>query len=154
MTVGSTACSDALAIVERLSLQPHPEGDWYRETWRGSAERDGERETGTTILFLLEEGQRSQWHRVDATEIWLYHAGAPLRLFTASSEQAGSIVERRLGPDIIAGDEVQHVIPPNEWQSAQAVDGWSLVSCVVVPAFEFAGFELAEDSWQPGANDE
>ena len=148
----SLAGAVASAVVARLDLQPHPEGGWYKESWRGSAEREGERGTGTTILFLLDEGQRSRWHRIDATEIWFYHAGAALRLFTASSEQTGGIREHRLGPDVLAGDEVQYVIPPGEWQSAHAVEGWSLVSCVVVPAFEFSGFELAEKGWQPESN--
>jgi predicted cupin superfamily sugar epimerase len=140
----------ARAVVERLGLEPHPEGGWYKETWRGHGNNEGERGTGTAILFLLDAGERSRWHRVDATEIWLYHAGATLRLFTAPSEEGKGATEHRLGPDVMAGDEVQHVISPGDWQSAEAVGGWCLVSCVVVPAFEFSGFELASEGWQPG----
>lgn len=138
----------ALAVVEQLGLQPHPEGGWYRETWRGLADGPGSRGTCTAILFLLEAGQRSRWHRVDATEIWFYHAGAPLRLFTAPSDKQG-VAEHRLGPDVTAGDHAQHVIAPGCWQSAEAIHGWCLVSCVVVPAFEFSGFEIAPEDWQP-----
>lgn len=138
----------ARSLIEQLGLQPHPEGGWYKETWRGPAEGDGARGTGTAILFLLEAGQRSRWHRVNATEIWLYHAGATLRLFTTPSEQQDA-TEHRLGPDVTTGNQVQHVIAPGCWQSAEPVNGWCLVSCVVVPAFEFSGFELAQEAWHP-----
>jgi predicted cupin superfamily sugar epimerase len=72
-------------IIDRLALSPHPEGGWYRETWRANA-APGERATATAILFLLEAGQRSHWHRVDAAELWLWHAGHPLRLLTAPND--------------------------------------------------------------------
>jgi uncharacterized protein len=143
----------AEALIKLLDLQRHPEGGWYKETWRGAPDIGGTRGIGTAILFLLAAGERSHWHRVDATELWLYHAGAPLRLFTAEPSGAGPAIERRLGPDLAAGDAVQHVIRSNEWQSAEATDGWCLVSCVVVPAFEFSGFELAHPEWEPGATD-
>jgi predicted cupin superfamily sugar epimerase len=137
---------DARAVIQRLDLAPHPEGGWYRETWRAEA-ADGARGAGTAILFLLEAGRRSHWHRVDATEVWLHQAGGPLTLFTA--EGAG-VVQRRLGPDILAGDELQAVVAPGQWQAAEAGEGWVLVACVVAPAFEFPGFELAPPGWAPG----
>ncbi|HEX7874700.1 MAG TPA: cupin domain-containing protein [Sphingobium sp.] len=137
----------AAAIIERLNLAPHPEGGWYRETWRAHTD-DGERASGTAIWFLLEAGQRSHWHRVDAAEIWLWHAGHPLRLSTSPD---GEVVRHiRLGGDILGGETPQHVIAPGEWQAAEAVDGWALVSCVVSPGFEFSGFTLAEPGWMPG----
>jgi predicted cupin superfamily sugar epimerase len=147
---GSSSGVEAQSVVARLGLRPHPEGGWFKETWRGPANNEGKRGTGTAILFLLEAGQCSRWHRIDATEIWLYHTGAALRLFTSPFEQDEGVTERRLGPYVMAGEEVQHVISPGEWQSAEAVGGWCLVSCVVVPAFEFSGFELANEGWQPG----
>lgn len=150
MLYTSFAPEAAAALVEHLGLQRHPEGGWYKETWRGSSEIDGERGIGTAIVFLLAARERSHWHRVDATELWLYHAGAPLRLFTAEPSGASVVTERRLGPDMLTGGTVQHIIRPNEWQSAEATDGWCLVSCVVVPAFEFSGFELADRGWEPG----
>lgn len=140
--------SEAQHIIARLGLQPHPEGGWYRETWRAPA-ADGERASGTAIYFLLEEGQRSHWHMVDATEIWLWHAGAPLRLMTASGDN-GPVNEIRLGPDVAAGAAPQHVIAPGHWQAAEAMEGWALVSCIVSPGFEFDGFVLAEKGWEPG----
>lgn len=140
--------SEAQAIIDRLGLLPHPEGGWYRETWRAEA-GEGERASATAIYFLLENGQRSHWHRVDAAELWLWHAGSPLVVSTAA-EDAGPVADIRLGPDIIAGEAPQHLIPPGHWQATEASHGWALVSCIVSPAFEFAGFELAEPDWSPG----
>jgi predicted cupin superfamily sugar epimerase len=143
----------AKKIIELLGLQPHPEGGWYRETWRAPA-ADGERSAGTAIHFLLEAGQRSHWHKVDAAEIWLFHAGDPLRLSLADDERAppSSVI---LGTDLLGGQVVQQVIPPGVWQAAEPSpvgrEGWSLVSCVVVPGFEFSGFELAAPGWAPGS---
>lgn len=131
----------ARAMIEALDLSPHPEGGWYRETWRAAAP-DGGRSPGTAILFLLEAGQRSHWHRVDASELWIFQAGTPLMLRTPAAAV-------RLGPDPVAGDVPQHVIAPGEWQAAEAGNGWALVACVVVPGFDFAGFELAPPGWQP-----
>ena len=138
----------ARALIERLALRPHPEGGWYRETWRADAP-PGERAGGTAIHFLLEKGQRSHWHRVDATEIWLWHAGSALLLSTAPGD-AGPVTACRLGGDVLAGEVPQHVIAPGHWQAAEADQGWALVSCIVSPAFAFAGFELAAEGWAPG----
>ena len=132
---------DAAAIIARLDLQPHPEGGWYRETWRADA-APGARAGGTAILFLLEAGQSSHWHRVDATELWLFQAGSALTVSTPGEDI-------RLGPDVLAGDRTQAIITPGQWQAARAGAGWALVSCVVVPGFEFAGFELAQPGWTP-----
>ncbi|MDO8801720.1 cupin domain-containing protein [Phenylobacterium sp.] len=141
----------AAALIARLDLAPHPEGGWYRETWRAPAEPGAARGPGTAILFLLEAGQTSHWHRIDATELWLFQAGTALTLKTAASD-TGPITAVRLGADILAGDAPQGVVAPREWQAAQAsADGWALVACVVVPGFEFAGFELAAAGWAPGA---
>ena len=137
----------AAAVIARLNLAPHPEGGWYRETWRAPA-APGARSPGTAILFLLEAGQASHWHRIDATELWLFQAGTALTLKTAADD-TGLIAAVRLGP--LAGDAPQAVVAAGEWQAAQAsADGWALVACVVVPGFEFAGFELAEQGWAPG----
>ena len=138
--------SDAQAIIDRLP--PHPEGGWYRETWRADA-AEGARASATAIYFLLEAGQRSHWHRVDAAELWLWHAGSALALGTAPGD-AGPVAEIRLGPDIIAGEAPQHLIPPGHWQATAAEEGWALVSCIVSPAFDFAGFELAAEGWARG----
>lgn len=139
---------DAKRLITALDLAPHPEGGWYRETWRAEA-APGERARATAILFLLEAGQRSHWHKVDATELWLWHAGSPLRLDRALGAE-GPVARVRLGPNVLAGDQPQQVIAAHEWQAAAADEGWALVSCVVSPAFAFAGFTLAGSGWAPG----
>ena len=143
--------SDAHTLIEALGLAPHPEGGWYRETWRAAAAA-GERAAATAIVFLLEEGQRSHWHKVDATELWLFHAGSPLRLETAADE-AGPARTAQLGADVLAGEQPQLRVEPGEWQSAKADRGWALVSCVVSPGFEYDGFTLAPPGWAPGGED-
>lgn len=139
---------DARALIDKLGLLPHPEGGWYKETWRAPAEQDG-RAICTAILFLLEAGQRSHWHRVDASEIWLWHAGSPLTLLTAPGDE-GPVTVHILGGDPLAGQTPQHVLAPDEWQATEARDGWSLVSCIVSPGFRFEGFTLAPPGWAPG----
>jgi predicted cupin superfamily sugar epimerase len=136
----------ARTIIEALNLSPHPEGGWYRETWRAAAER-GARSGATAIHFLLEDGQRSHWHRVDAAELWLWHAGSPLELLV--EQEDGAVATIRLGGDVTRGYAPQHLVPANRWQSTEARAGWALVSCVVVPGFEFSGFELAAPGWTP-----
>lgn len=129
----------ARAIIDRLGLAPHPEGGWYRQTW--AADNDG-RPTGTAILFLLQAGEVSHWHRVDAAEIWLFHAGAPLILSTAETD-AGPAQDRVLGPDVLGGEMPQLIVPPHHWQAARSTGAYSLVSCTVSPGFRFDGFTLA-----------
>lgn len=140
--------ADAVALIAKLGLAPHPEGGWYRETWRAPAPA-GTRAPITAILFLLEAKQRSHWHKVDAAELWLWHAGAPLALATAASD-AGPVETIRLGPDVSGGERPQHLIAPEAWQAAEAERGWTLCSCVVSPGFDFAGFTLAAPGWAPG----
>jgi predicted cupin superfamily sugar epimerase len=138
---------DGRAVIERLGLRPHPEGGWYRETWRAEAP-PGTRAAGTAIQFLLAAGERSHWHRVrDATELWLFHAGDPLELLIKADRQpAESLV---LGPDLAAGQRLQGIVPAGAWQSARPLGAWTLAACVVVPGFEFASFELAPVGWEP-----
>ncbi|MAQ38077.1 hypothetical protein AXZ77_1737 [Thioclava sp. ES.031] len=133
--------SEADAIIEALGLAPHPEGGHYRQTWEAEA-ADGARPSGTCIYFLLKAGERSHWHRVDATEIWHFHAGAPVQLDIAPQE-AGPVLELLLGPDVLGGDQPQGIVPAGQWQSARSTGAWSLVSCTVSPGFRFEGFELA-----------
>lgn len=132
-------------LIQALDLSAHPEGGWYRETWR-SPVRIGERAAGTAILFLLKAGERSAWHQVDADEIWLWHVGAALELHMADAH--GSSGKRAvIGPDVLAGQAPQVLIPAAHWQAARASQGWALVSCIVTPGFEFSGFKLAEPAW-------
>jgi uncharacterized protein len=141
--------ADAKAVIEQLGLAPHPEGGYFRETWRDTP-ADGGRGLGTAIYFLLPRGARSHWHRVDATEIWHWYTGAPLALSIASGATGASVETLRLGPGLAAGERPQAIVPPGAWQSAHAENGWALVGCTVSPAFEFAGFELAPPGWSPG----
>lgn len=137
---------EAAAIIAALGLEPHPEGGWYRETFRDSL--GGARGHSTAIYFLLEEGKRSAWHRVrDATEIWHHYAGAPLRLeISADMEQ---FEERLLGKEIGGGERPQHVVPAGWWQRAESLGAWTLVGCTVAPGFEFAAFEMLDESYTP-----
>lgn len=125
-------------IIQQLKLSPHPEGGWYRQTWQ--AENEG-RATATCIYFLLKAEERSHWHRVDATEIWLYHAGAPLVLSMAAHD-AGPAQDHLLTPDLTAGAP-QLIVPEGHWQAARSTGDYTLVSCTVSPGFQFDGFELA-----------
>ena len=134
-------------IVAALGLVPHPEGGAYRETFR-HAPADGKRGAMTAIYYLLREGERSHWHRVDAAEIWLFHAGAPLALEIART-QGAAIETVTLGADLAAGQRPQAVVPENWWQAARSLGDWTLVGCTVGPAFDFAGFELAPKGWSP-----
>lgn len=137
---------DAETIVRLLGLSPHPEGGYYRETFRDPAP-DGGRGAVTTIHFLLAAGQRSAWHRVDAIEIWHYHGGAPLALDVVAE---GRGRERHvLGMDLAAGERPHVVVPGHAWQSAESLGAWTLVGCAVAPAFRFSGFELAPPGWEP-----
>jgi uncharacterized protein len=126
-------------LIKALQLVPHPEGGWYRQTW--VADGPG-RPVGTCIYFLLCAGERSHWHRVDATEIWHFYAGAPLRLSRAATA-TGPRRDEILGPDIAANQRPQRIVPENWWQSAATTGDWTLAGCTVSPGFRFEGFELA-----------
>jgi predicted cupin superfamily sugar epimerase len=132
-------------IIRLLGLQPHPEGGHFRETFRDPRQADG-RAASTAIYFLLRRGERSHWHRVDAVEVWHYHAGAPLELKIAGGNAPSIIL---LGSNLIAGERPQAVVPAREWQSAATLGDWTLVGCTVAPGFEFSGFELAPEGWSP-----
>jgi predicted cupin superfamily sugar epimerase len=129
--------TEADRIIAKLGLAPHPEGGWYRQTWVGP-DREG-RASGTAILFLLKAGEASHWHRVDADEIWIWNAGAPLVL-SLGLKLAQDV---RLGPDVLGGNVVQALVPAGHWQAARSTGAWSLVTCTVSPGFRFDGFELA-----------
>ena len=126
-------------IIAALDLAPHPEGGHYRQTWVDTDAQD--RPSGTCIYFLLKAGESSHWHRVDATEIWLYHAGAPLVLSLSASDQ-GPAVDHLLSPDLSKGAP-QVIVPKDHWQAARSTGAFTLVSCTVSPGFDFAGFTLA-----------
>lgn len=130
----------ARELIDLLRLERHPEGGWFRETFRDVAGSDG-RSRSTAIYFLLEAGERSRWHRVDAAEVWHWYAGAPLVL--AVSPDGREVSVSRLGQDLRAGEHPQHVVPAGQWQAARSLGAWTLVGCTVAPGFAFTGFELA-----------
>lgn len=136
----------AAEIIATLGLQPHPEGGHYRETFRDARTDAHGRAASTAIYFLLAAGERSHWHRVDAVEIWHYHAGAPLTLEIADENGQRAIT---LGADLAAGQQPQGIVPPHAWQAAATTGEWTLVSCTVAPGFDFATFELAPKDWKP-----
>jgi predicted cupin superfamily sugar epimerase len=136
----------AAEIVRLLELSPHPEGGFYRETFRDARAVEGGRAASTAIYFLLGAGEVSAWHRVDAAEIWHYYAGAPLALDIAAD---GAATRSLLGPDIAAEQRPQIVVPAGAWQSAASLGSWTLVGCTVAPGFEFTAFELAAPGWTP-----
>ncbi len=138
--------TDAASIIECLGLEPHPEGGHFRESYRAIAD-DGARGAATSIYYLLQDGEESRWHRVDALEIWHFHAGGPLRL--RMSADGITITEKRLG--VNSGVQPQIAVPAGWWQSARSEGAWTLVGCTVAPAFDYAGFELAPEGWEPGS---
>lgn len=155
---------DADELIRRLDLQPHPEGGYYRETYRASTrtqtvEREGHlvrlenpRSVSTAIYFLLPAGEKSTWHRIDADEMWHFYAGGPMLI--AELHEQGRVRETILGSDLAAGQKPQHVVPAGCWFASRplAEDGYSFVGCTVAPGFEFDHFELANtqallDDW-------
>jgi predicted cupin superfamily sugar epimerase len=136
----------AAEVIRLLDLRPHPEGGHYRETFRDPRQGAGGRSFSTAIYFLLAAGERSRWHRIDAVEIWHWHAGAALSLEIADSDGIASV---RLGPDLAGGEWPQAVVPAGAWQAAESHGAWTLVGCTVAPGFQFSGFEVAPKDWTP-----
>jgi predicted cupin superfamily sugar epimerase len=133
----------------RLALQRHPEGGWYAETWRSETTvavpgYPGSRAAGTAIYFLLLPGEVSAWHRVRSAELWFHHRGSSLELRLGGfGNRPTDVTPHRLGPDVADGESPQLLVPPGYWQAARPLgDEPVLVSCVVVPGFEFTDFEL------------
>lgn len=135
-------------VIARLDLAPHPEGGHFRETWRHDP-GDTARGAGTAILYLLSAGERSHWHRVDADELWHFHAGAPLELARSPGDDIPPGRDL-LGIDLASDQHPQLRVPAGWWQAARSTGDWSLVGCTVSPAFTFDGFELAPPDFTPG----
>ena len=134
-------------VVQRLDLAPHPEGGYFRETFRDVHTDNAGRARSTAIYFLLPQGIVSRWHRVDAAEAWHWYRGAPLRLSETGGATAPDVAVAEhvmLGADLAAGERPQHVIVANVWQQAQSLGAWTLVGCTVAPGFQFEGFEMAQ----------
>jgi predicted cupin superfamily sugar epimerase len=138
----------ARELVERLDLSPHPEGGYYRETFRSPLALrglpwvgpDGERNASTVIYFLLPGGVFSAFHRVLADEVWHHYDGDPVDLHTLDASGHEVV---RLGPDVFAGQRPQHVVRGGVWQAAIALgDRYALGGCTVAPGFDFADFVM------------
>ncbi len=139
--------------IDKLHLQPHPEGGWYREIYRSSEHIEakalpkrfsGPRCFSTSIYFLLREGQPSHLHRIAADEIWHFYRGSPLTLFMIQPQ--GEISAARLGPDPEKDEQLQLVVPAGCWFGAKVddPDSFTLVGCTVAPGFDFNDFELGD----------
>lgn len=135
-------------LARALDLQPHPEGGWYRESWRTGVDVEppgyqGSRATATGIYYLLGPGEQSHWHRVASDELWLWHRGSPLLVHLGGDgDRPDDTVQRvTLGPDVERGQLPQLIVPAGHWQSARPSEAQEvLVSCVVSPGFDFADF--------------
>lgn len=140
--------SKALAIVRQFELKPHPEGGWYRETFRDTAVDSTGRPRSTAIYYMLEAGETSEWHRVtDAAEAWHWYAGAPLVLTVSSNGHDAAA--HRLGPNVELNERPQFVVPAGWWQTATTLGEFTLVGCTVAPGFSFDSFEMAPKDWRP-----
>lgn len=139
-------------LVKGLNLAPHPEGGFYRETYRAAeaipnaglpARFHGDRSQSTAIYYLLRAGDRSKLHRIKSDEVWHFYDGDPLVIVAISP--AGELTETKLGRDFAAGEVPQHVVPAGHWFGAIPAEGsaYALAGCTVAPGFDFADFELA-----------
>ena len=141
-----TAPLTAQDTIRLLDLKPHPEGGYFRQTFRDTRQLAGGRAASTAIYFLLARGGRSHWHRIDAVEVWHWYAGAPLVLEIAPRKQVERIA---LGRDLAAGERPQAIVPAHAWQAARTLGDWTLCGCTVAPGYDFSGFELAPKDWSP-----
>ena len=137
----------AQSFVSQLNLQPHPEGGWYGEIFRSQQKvisGTQHRSAMTSIYFLLEEGQVSRWHCVDADEAWHFYEGSHLELLVAPPDFS-RIETIRLG-EVGDGEKPVYVVPAGWWQAARSTGPFTLVGCTVAPGFEFSGFRFLEES--------
>lgn len=136
---------EVTALIRDLGLQPHPEGGYYRETYRAATQVPGERAASTLIYFLLAAGQISKLHRIDADESWHLYLGGPLEIHELDESSPDTARVTVLGTRFELGQTPQHVVPAGRWFAATLPAGapYALVGCGVAPGFEFARFELA-----------
>ncbi|KAK4449600.1 RmlC-like cupin domain-containing protein [Podospora aff. communis PSN243] len=145
----------AQEVIAKLNLAPNIERGYFVETFRDTenvtSATSANRSASTAIYYLLKGAVgHSRWHRVDAVEVWHYYAGAPLTLELARDD-GSPVREEKLGPDVFSGERPQVVVGGGEWQRARSWGEWTLVGTTVAPGFEFEGFKMAEDGWEPNA---
>lgn len=145
--------SSATTLINALGLVRHPEGGWYRETYRSAGQIpgsalpacfDGQRSWCTAIYFMLEQGDCSALHRIKSDELWFFHGGATLTIHLLAAD--GSHAKIRLGTDIATGEVFQAMVPAGTWFGAEisGAGEYALVSCTVAPGFAFADFEMGD----------
>ncbi len=138
--------------IENLGLQKHPEGGYFKEVYRSDEKAasdslperyTGDRHYSTSIYFLIKENDFSAFHRIKSDEIWHFHAGTSMMIYII--DEKGTLQKRRIGNDPEEGDELQVMIPKQQWFAAELIDksSYGLVGCTVAPAFDFDDFELA-----------
>ncbi|WP_017537280.1 cupin domain-containing protein [Nocardiopsis halophila] len=149
---GFTGVDRRSPTAEALDLLPHPEGGWYRQTWRAPVRTDpegypGPRDAASAIHFLLCPGEESRWHRVRSDELWVFNRGGPLRmLLGGTGDEPQEERPQVLGPYVEAGERLQLLVPAGTWQAARPLVGEeALVTCIVAPGFEFADFEALRE---------
>ncbi len=135
-------------LIFQLELRPHPEGGYFRETYRSGQvlhlPAGKSRNVSTAIYYLLEDDDKSRLHRIQSDELWFFHQGEPLEVvFINEAGEAGTIL---LGNNVNHGEVPQAMIPAKLWfgSRVRSSSGYSLVSCTVAPGFDFADFEMAE----------
>ncbi len=142
---GTELTADAAELVALLGLSPHPEGGFFRETWRsplalGGLPQGAPRSASTAIYFLLPAGSFSALHRVASDEVWHHYDGDPVELHVLEGRVHDTFV---LGRDFARGERPQHVVPAGAWQAAVPLGRrWSLCGCTVAPGFDFADFVM------------
>jgi predicted cupin superfamily sugar epimerase len=137
---------NSIELIENLQLKPHPEGGFYKETYRCKQKtptQQGERNVSTAIYYLLENEDKSHFHRIKSDELWFFHQGKPLEIF---SIQQNKLIVILLGNNLEKGEVPQAVIPANTWFASHIKNevGFTLVSCTVAPGFDFSDFEMAK----------
>jgi uncharacterized protein len=137
--------------IQSLALQPHPEGGFFKETYRSSEKMksrhlperyQGDRSFSTAIYFLLRSQDRSVFHRIKSDELWHFYQGNTLLIYILTEQ---GLKTHRLGPDLSAGDSLQVVVPAYCWFGARVENpnGFALCGCTVAPGFDFEDFEMA-----------
>jgi hypothetical protein len=143
---------DARYFIEKLRLDPHPEGGYYRQTYNSELlipqdtlpGHSGPRAASTAIYFLLEAKNFSAFHRLRSDELWHFYAGSPLLVHVI--DPAGACSSLLLGNDPDAGHVFQAAVPAGNWFASHVADwnSWALVGCTVAPGFDFADFEIGK----------
>ena len=140
--VPATHMTDPASLITSLNMTPHPEGGHFAETFRAD---DG---SASLIFYLLQQDERSHWHRLTKNEMLHFYDGDPLKLLL--SPDGVSIEEKTLGREAVNNEFYHRVVPKDTWFSMHSTGDWSLIGCTVSPAFSFDDFELAPRDWMPG----